>query len=122
MMNRAKIIRAENILLAMIIFIGSASLRDGYLVVRTNRQDPNGCTERIKGQEPISSFEKNPMNLYLLKYGGTPYLLYVKALGTLIVLGALVILHKRKPTWIYPVIVSLTIFQGGLLIYQEVLS
>jgi hypothetical protein len=92
---------------AVLIFVGSVSAYDGYLVIRTG--------------ETIRDFEKNPIGRYLIdRNDGDPALfLQVKAAGTIVALTALAALRKRSRRLAFPVAVSLVFFQSGLLIFLE---
>ena len=91
----------------VLLFVGTVSLYDGYLVIRTG--------------EDIRDFEKNPVGLCLIEYNyGDPSLfLMAKAAGTLVVLGSLALLYRRSQRMALPVAYALALFQSGLLIFLE---
>jgi hypothetical protein len=91
----------------LMLFVGTVSVYDGYLVIRTG--------------EDIVHFEKNPVGLFLLEcdHGDPTLFLMSKALGTSVVLAALTVLYRRSPRIAFPVASALMLFQAGLLVFLE---
>jgi hypothetical protein len=92
---------------AILVYVGAVSFYDGYLVIRTG--------------DLICDLEQNPVGLLLINCnGGDPSLfLALKAVGTLIVLGALEVLNRRSQRIACPVSLAVALFQSGLLIFLE---
>jgi len=89
----------------LLLFIIGVAIYDGYLVIRTEQG------------EGISQYEENPVGVWLLNRGGPTMFLEAKALGTCVVVGILLLLHRyAKPSVSLPVASALAIFQGVLLI------
>ncbi|MGE3314807.1 MAG: hypothetical protein AB7O26_06780 [Planctomycetaceae bacterium] len=95
------------VLAAAVMFVGAVSLYDGYLVIRTG--------------ELIVDFERNPVGLYLIRFNHNDPSLFLrlKAAGTILVLTALVTLHRCSPRIATPVWGALVFFQSGLMICLE---
>jgi hypothetical protein len=91
----------------MLSFVGSVSVYDGYLVIRTGAE--------------IRTFEKNPVGLCLIEanHGDPSLFLFAKGLGTFAVLGILTVLYRRSHRIAFPVASALLLFQTGLLIFLE---
>jgi hypothetical protein len=92
---------------SLLLYVGSISAYDGYLVVRTG--------------DMIGDFEQNPVGLALINYNaGDPTLfLHAKAAGTLLVLIALVVLNRHSQRLARPVAIAVALFQSGLLLFLE---
>jgi hypothetical protein len=92
---------------AALLFVGTVSVYDGYLVIRTG--------------DDIGLFEKNPVGLFLIEHnhGNPSVFLMAKAVGTVVVLAALALLYRRSPRIAYPVASALMLFQAGLLVFLE---
>lgn len=90
-------------LAAAIIFVAAVSFYDGYLVVRTG--------------DMIVEFEKNPVGLFLIEYNHSDPSLFLqlKAAGTVLVISAVVGLHRQSPRIAIPVCGALVAFQAGLM-------
>jgi hypothetical protein len=69
----------------------------------------------------IVEYEKNPVGLYLIKFNHNDPSLFLrlKAAGTIVVLSALVSLHRRSPRIATPVWGALVFFQSGLMVCLE---
>jgi hypothetical protein len=91
----------------VLLCVGTISLYDGYLVVRTG--------------DEIRAFEKNPVGLFLIEYNyGDPTLfLMAKGVGTSVVLACLTVMYRRSQRMAFPVAYALLLFQTGLLIFLE---
>lgn len=94
-------------LAAAVLFVGGVSFYDGYLVIRTG--------------DMIVEYEKNPVGLYLIKFNHNDPSLFLrlKAAGTILVLSALIALHRRSPRMAAPVWGALVFFQSGLMVCLE---
>jgi hypothetical protein len=92
---------------AILVYVGAVSFYDGYLVIRTG--------------DLIRDLEQNPVGLLLINCnGGDPSLfLGAKAVGTVLVLGALDALNRRSQRLARPVCLAVALFQSGLLIFLE---
>lgn len=91
----------------MLFFVGTISIYDGYLVLRTG--------------EEIREYEKNPVGLCLIEinHGDPAFFLIAKGTGTIIVLASLIVLYRRWQRVAFPVASALVFFQTGLLIFLE---
>jgi hypothetical protein len=86
-----------------VLFVAAVSIYDGYLVIRTG--------------DLIVEFEKNPVGLFLIQYNHSDPSLFLrlKAAGTVVVLSAVVGLHRQSPRIAIPVCGALVVFQAGLM-------
>jgi hypothetical protein len=82
-------------------FIGCVSALDAALVVQY--------------QKTIR--EQNPVGKLLLDFHGPAGLVFVKMVGTISVLGVLLLLHARWRPAARVIVVALALFQAGLVVY-----
>ena len=92
---------------AMLAFVGTVSVYDSYLVLRTGSD--------------IQEFEQNPVGSWLIgcNHGNPTLFLAAKAVGTSLVLVFLTVLYRHRQRLAVPVAYAVVLFQTGLLIYLE---
>src|SRR5580704_18668726 len=85
----------------LLLFVGSVSVYDGYLVLRTG--------------DEIREYEKNPAGLWLLEcnHGDPTLFLAAKGVGTAIVLVSLTVLYSRSQRLALPIAYAICLFQAG---------
>lgn len=82
-------------------FIGCVSALDAALVVQYQKE----------------IHEQNPVGLFLLNSHGPAGLVFVKMLGTIMVLGLLLLLHSKWPAGARLIVTAVALFQLGLVVY-----
>lgn len=92
---------------SVILFVGTVSLYDGYLVIKTG--------------DLILESELNPVGLYLIEYNHADPSLFLrlKAAGTLAALVSFSLLWHKSPRLAKPVGLAIVAFEIGLLFILE---
>ena len=69
-------------------------------------------------------YEQNPIGIYLIQLdnGDVSFFIFLKVLGTFVVIGTLYMLRKYKSVWSYIIASILTILQCILLAYLYITS